>query len=246
MHREDEGTALTEFVICLPVFIIIFIGISDLWKMQNAAVAVQIIATKNMWTAAIPVQQSMTASPMHMSAQSGGMTVVSTVNKRTQLSFVNKAIWTGKALGMGLGGHFGESYYMTLPIHSRFKNDLPDNKVAMVATDLLKGNKGKPVAELVNDSPMGGIAMLRPSIAAGIRYGMVGGEASQSLNTSIAGGASYTLSAGYDISVAPYPQGQNLLGRAATMLVVSQSLRSQNFYKTVYGIKWFGNPYRAN
>jgi hypothetical protein len=202
-----------------------------------------------MWTAALPIQKSMTASVIHGTAQSGATTIVTTVNKREGMNTLNKAIWTGKALGMGLGGHFGESYYMTLPVHSRFKNKLPGGKVGMKASDVHTGTDGKTTRALVDDSPSGGLAMLRPAVGAGIRYGMVGGQAEQTTQIRLAGVRDVTLKAGFDTSVAPYPQGHDLMGHAITLATIigpTGALREQNYYKTVYGIKWFGNPYNGN
>lgn len=53
-HQDQEGTSMTEFVMCLPVFIIIFIGIQDLAVMNVAGVRVKVQAAKSMWEQTVP------------------------------------------------------------------------------------------------------------------------------------------------------------------------------------------------
>jgi Flp pilus assembly pilin Flp len=243
-NKDEEGTALTEFVLVLPVFIVIFIGMGDMYKMQNASVSIQINATKRMWTEAIPVQKTATAKLIHATAQSGGYTVADALNKRAGMSTALKVIYGAKGLGMGLGGHFGESYYQTLPMHGRFKNDLPGGQVATRATNLLSNAHARVPRELVDDSPSG-LAMVRPALAAGIRYGIVQGYAEESVETRLGGLRTSKYDTGFVVTVAPYPM-DSLLEHGVTLATVIQVLRQQQFYTTVFGIKWFGNPYKPN
>ena len=42
LHRDDRGTSLTEFVITLPIFLVILAGVIDLGNLVNATVLVEI------------------------------------------------------------------------------------------------------------------------------------------------------------------------------------------------------------
>jgi hypothetical protein len=64
--RDEDATAMTEFVICLPVFLILFVGIADLGKMLSVGTEVKVRANTEMWNDALPVSKDL-IDPVHMS-----------------------------------------------------------------------------------------------------------------------------------------------------------------------------------
>jgi hypothetical protein len=245
LHQEDDGTTLTEFVICLPVFIIVFMGLIDLYKMQNTSVEIQIMATKNMWKEAIPVQKSMLGKPIHMTAISGATTVVNVAFKRKQfdsgieevLHYVN---YGTKAAEMGLGGHFGESHQTVFPIKFYIPGDEHNR-----ARKLLNSPYDKAARELVDDSLDAGVLnLIKPGTGAGIRYGMVGGYAEKTAETRLGGTRSTKMTAGFDVTVAPYPHSGPMEHGITLFQVLPGTLHKQNYYKTAPGITcWFFVPF---
>ena len=55
---NEDGTALTEFVITLPVFITVFLGIVGLYTLQDAATRAHPVANRMLWTEAYAVATS--------------------------------------------------------------------------------------------------------------------------------------------------------------------------------------------
>ncbi|AWV91241.1 TadE/TadG family type IV pilus assembly protein [Bradymonas sediminis] len=53
--RNDRGTALTEFVIMLPVFILIWVGMINLFKLENGGMRAKIKASSQTWEKAMTV-----------------------------------------------------------------------------------------------------------------------------------------------------------------------------------------------
>lgn len=49
LQANEDGVTMTEFVITLPVFIIIFVGIVELTNVQNAANDAHLLAINHMW-----------------------------------------------------------------------------------------------------------------------------------------------------------------------------------------------------
>lgn len=56
--RDQRGTSLTEFVITLPVFIIIFAGVGSLTRMEKESVRTKLAAVRATWNEAIPVHNT--------------------------------------------------------------------------------------------------------------------------------------------------------------------------------------------
>lgn len=62
LFREEEGTALTEFVITLPLFVIIFVFMTALHSYSTTLNRVRYRAATNMWQEAMKVQQDGTSA----------------------------------------------------------------------------------------------------------------------------------------------------------------------------------------
>jgi len=241
LHDDDRGTAMTEFVICLPVFLIVFAGIATLAELEVASTAVEVRATKDLWSKAIPVQQSNIS--IHMQPAVSGAMAVGQIGSHFSQP-IGDTLAIAKEGGLAAKGHFGESYFATKPVDvfadlgSPVEGRLTPDCQQIVPTDYTR--------DLVDDSlvkqiPSGSgplaafnmvisMAGVRPAIAAGIRYGIVVGQNSDSGQ---AGPVPYNVSAGYDVLVAPKPSNE-WIATAVTRLAAE----SYKPYSGVLGIEF--------
>lgn len=232
LDDEEQGTAMTEFVICLPIFIFIFIGIADLYRLHNKTSTMQITAVQQMWSKAMPIQKN-ALNLQYMNAQVGAGVWTSTLSQRGNMSALATVNEAAVPLGMVAGGHFGESFARTklispLGINSRVP--APPGTVKAFGKDVVK----EKTAELLVSDHLGGQAMLTLGPAAGIRYGMVGANQSASVPVNLIK-KNIQLSVGFDTIVAPYPH-RNVLAHGATMLGVQSVIRQQKYVTTIFGI----------
>jgi hypothetical protein len=245
LHQDDQGTALTEFVICLPVFIFIFIGIADLYRVHNTTSILQISAAREMWTRALPIQKDYT-NAMHMNAQLGSTRWLNTINQREGMSTINSISENATGVGLGAGGHFGESAARTvviapLGVNSRVPQP-PGGVRATASAVVVQGSNGKTAERLVADH-VGGLAMLTLGPGAGIRYGMVGSKRTQTVPFHLVK-TNVPLTVGFDTIVAPFPH-RNELHHGATMLAVQTVVRDPRYFRTVFGISTFSPRFNA-
>jgi hypothetical protein len=105
LHADQDAVTLTEFVITLPIFIILFAGMLKFNKVADAAIDHKVLASKNLWTNVYSAEDEM-----------------SRMTPRSQLVEATRAsdIWSALNLTYrGLKGHWGESYmaaqYMMQP-----------------------------------------------------------------------------------------------------------------------------------
>lgn len=214
LHREEQGTALTEFVIVVPIFITIFIGMLNIAAIQRDAGRVQLRAYKQVWERAIPVQRSFNGGK-HMLPPAAAATSLGLSNDGS--STLGNVQDMAKNTGLLSSGHFGESWALTkLPEASGIVSyDVPKGKAARrvedltdskVVKELVSDNLGKPNFSGELASMVSGLITasgMRPALAAGIRYGSVQGRAEQS-GTFMGHMGSYEVSAAFDVLVAPY------------------------------------------
>ncbi len=124
LHRDEQGATITEFVIVLPVFVLIFSFTLALSRMQHTGIQVQIEASKAMWTEAIEIQTDTDPMPdtTYTSAQAGGQNAEIKLGTRTQPSPV-QALMTQRWQQAQADGHMGEAQAMVNPI----QNYMPTN-----------------------------------------------------------------------------------------------------------------------
>jgi len=216
--REERGTAITEFVMFLPVFVVTFAGIVNLGKFGYETTETQILAQKKLWANVMPITHGMADGGEHMTARTGGVKaglhvgdLATDGDNPQQVADGMEGVIMG--VGLGLGGHWGESYARVKPF-----------KLVGFATDVdptidpsaIVGDPSFPNS-LLNDSvdqpkPDGLVDIIKtllvgtggvPAIAAGIRYGEVYGEENRNFNVGNLG--SYNAEAHYDVLVAPSP-----------------------------------------
>lgn len=243
IHRDQKGAALTEFVICLPVFIIIFVGVVNLNKLQDKSVAIKVQATNQLWSNAIPVQKSNVSARMLPSVQ--GIKTAAHIGSHFRYP-ISDTVGIAGGAGLAATGHFGESYAMTIPVNAAANIFTKDMQLEMQGGPVY--NNMELTRDLVDDGTVkslpngsGALSYLnalitisgaRPAIAAGIRYGLATGEAQETVNVA---GKSYELSTGYDVLVAPKPTSE-----ALTVAVTRLAVESYKPFNGILGIEWSG------
>lgn len=249
---DQQGVALTEFVVCLPVFLLIFVGVVNLNKLQAEGMAVKMRATNNLWTEAIPVQKS-TFGPRMLPSVQGGLAAAH-IGSHFRYPLAD-TVGIASAGGLAGFGHFGESYALVKPVDmmaniwfsppsfnlwNLFELDPPNHDHQLTWKGSNVYNNQKYARDLVDDStvkslpPAPGllgfanaaltVSGARPAIAAGVRYGLAVGE---DQNTVSFAGQNYSLSAGYDVLVAPKPTSE-LMTTGVTRLGI-QSYKQLNW-----------------
>ncbi len=219
-HRDEGGTSMTEFVIVLPVFLTIFVGIVELNKFEVGASRAQIMAAKQVWVENKKIQQQgnfsfdfthqapMIAAADAMGKAGGGMAGTFEMLKDARMLSDGAA---GEARGATqAGGMVG------LP---RPSGNPPGDRLSKMPKTLLDESGSQTVASASGPLfPYQAAAMLsrvplitNAAFAAGARYGMVQGEYKTSVNTPL---GSVQVGNRYDVLVAPVPRsgvvGENL------------------------------------
>lgn len=210
-HQDQEGTSMTEFVMCLPVFIIIFIGIQDLAMMNVAGVRVKVKAAKSMWEQTVPPHKKEGITQLIPNFKRS-MPVVAGFTAAGKV-FQNKYSTLGnlkamrKNIALGTKGSKGESkslYRMTDGPsgvdpwkHAKLtfaKRMTDDDRVRT----LPNGKKGLGIFNIARPFSLFGT---RHAVAAGTRYGMVQGKAN--ISGTVSAGFSYNAATTYDVLLSP-------------------------------------------
>lgn len=220
-NRNERASAMTEFVMFLPIFVVVFAGIVNLGKFGYSTTQNKILAQKALWTGVIPVTHSTTTETgSHMSSVIGGGDAglhladlaLDGSNPQQAADGVEGGLM---GLGLGVGGHWGESYGRTIVV-SVLPGVGGDLERHESAEDVI-GDQPFPQA-LLNDSVnrprgSGGIvgSILQyiagsgvvAALGAGIRYGTVFGEHEHTFTVGRIG--SFKSRSHYDVLVAPSP-----------------------------------------
>lgn len=224
-HADERGTATTEFVAMLPIFVIIYTGITDLYRVHKMHTGVQIAAQSKLWTEVFKVDSN--AGP-HMTVVSGGPTTVQSSSgerralNANQVSTINHGIVGG---AIALGGHMREGQatvgaFNILPsvrdkvLKTNINRDvLKDAKFPM---SIMLDSPGDTIASLKGGGGSGYSAVVQKlaqvvtasggthAIVAGQRYGSVHAKATGSTTGfRVAGGGTMSFSTRYDAMVPP-------------------------------------------
>lgn len=238
--RNESGSAMTEFVICLPVFVLVFIGINNLTKLEKEGIATKIRGTQAVWREAIPVQKGYDIQ--HMQPTIAGAMETAGVWGQTSTNYLADGYQTAGAAGLALGGTVGEAYGMTTIID--IFADLGVDPLQQQAGPVV--NNSQFVTDLVDDglfkpTPPGSgplavlnvilsVAGVKQAVGAGIRYGMAEGSASGNVNIM---GKNFGMQAGYDVLVAPKPTDE-----LWTTAVVRLTMENYQHYNGMLGIEF--------
>ena len=221
-HRDERGVAMTEFVMFLPAWVVTFVGVFALGKLGVETTKVKMLAQRNMWDGVIAISDAEVEINENMSPRVAGPVaaahlagLVGNADNPQQAQDGVEAVITGG--GLGLFGHWGESYARVKPFELIPISDFAevDDLTFEGKPDIL--NDRDYPAMLLDDSvptsaPSGGLADIlsavlgaagfMPALGAGVRYGTVFGEI-EGHSIPIAGGQTMTASAHYDILVSP-------------------------------------------
>ncbi len=216
-HRDERGTTLTEFVITLPLFIIIFAGVGTLTRMEKESVRTKLMAVRATWDEAMPVygtKSSIFPGINHAYPSMAAINEFNTVMSNTSPGGDLAAL--ASAFGM-INGHLKQAERTT----NYWKSEFNGNPSGVPP-------EGKDFAKkMTSDSPFfdplplpeGGVRIpfivsvgwsmggSRHAQGAGVRYGTAAGEASRSGSI---GRYSYSYNHGYDVMVAPAGVGGGL------------------------------------
>ncbi len=255
LHRLDDderGTTITEFVLTLPIFIVIFIGIVEIGMMNAHSIVVESRAYRMMWTYAVPITKTPVV-PIHMAPASGGATALAEMGMIHTRTGLQEAFVTGAEIGtyglLTTNGTWGESRaraFIADPFFE-FGAGLEGRVVLNPSTSII--GDSDYVKDLYNESidfsGSGGGALgalnailsgagIRPAIAAGARYGMaVGYWQDQKTVARI----TTDFRAHFTTLVAPYPMGGNT-NELITTAVTRLTMESHGPYSDLPGIAY--------
>ncbi len=213
-HHQQRGAALTEFILFLPIWITVFVGVINLGKLGVETTKVQMIAQSKMWSMAVETTTSGVGSKWGLPF-SGGTDAVGVAGELGRgIGDGYEVIVSGSQLATG---HWGESYMQTLPI-TLVTNSVDD--LTLKPKDIVDDYEYPN--SIVNDSPGSSLVGLSGSsgikgiltklvsgsgatvsFAAGIRYGMAYGRHTEAVT--LLRGTSANPDYHYDVMAAPSP-----------------------------------------
>lgn len=209
---DQRGTSLTEFVVILPVFITLFVGIVELNKIERAGVRVKALAAKDTWEQAMAVHDGGIIDVDHGYPQMAAANALSTASSYPSPHGDN--FERLKNFGLMSGPQDEADRATMLPdLVGGNVSQAPDpTRGSTFPRDMLDESRWNPVS-----SGSGGLSIFNGSaalsnfgpnqpIAAGIRYGMVGGKYERDVESF---GSTSTLSAAYDVHVSPVSVPKN-------------------------------------
>jgi len=263
LHKNEEGTALTEFVITLPIFIMVFSGITAIGSVNEKSTRTWARAYKATFDAAVGVQKAR-VSPHAIAAYGAARGLADLAKLPKDMGIAQKIIVTysdGRAFyNLGTKGTMGEQYGRVRLTDRAYELRARSPSVVSIEGILTKditgvvGGSGYS-RDLFDDSIRtssfrGGSGILgtlnayisgtglRPTLATGTRYGTVSGSASDSITV---GPYTYNASSFVSTLVAPTPTttiyGSDFLAEAAVTGISRLAMEGTGAYKNVLGIK---------
>lgn len=236
VEGAERGTAMTEFVITLPVFVILFWGIVNLGKLLREGVRVKAVASRDTWVATQDVFEQ-TMSVTHQYPTVAGGTAMGNIDVTaggggavdmapTAAMYKNIGLLSNGTQGEAERSQFifnfgGDSASGSAPgsgLGSDFPGYIGDDSswnTLSSASGIFGVFSGASVLSSIGPNQ---------TWAAGIRYGMVQESADRDVD---AFNQSFTLAAQYDVLVSPKPvkgmMGMSAGGLGADYLPVSFS-----------------------
>lgn len=241
LHRDERGTALTEFIIVLPIFVLIFAGVGHLTRLNKTAIRLGATSYSKMWVEAKKVQTD-DPSDHRTPASAAGLIQAHSAQYRglqeeTGMQQIVKHETGSHANGLTQSGHMGESF-------ERVRSARQNIEIAHIDADVtsqLNGVTGESAyaQKLFDDSgsastyyPGGSSSVsshgLRPVLAAGIRYGTVVGSDHDTVDV---GGKQIELAHYFTTLVAPKPSSE-----ATASSITRQALNGHGPYDNLLGI----------
>jgi hypothetical protein len=241
LFARQDASAMTEFVVGLPIFILLFVGILSFQRIGRAGVIVKAEAHSKMWVKAIGVTKNLmpgwSMSPVTAAVEAG------VFHGKTGGSALDYALDSGAGVAAVTGvsgGIMGESYSRVRPFDVVENIGDADGEVTYKLNEsYLIADKKFIAYDLMNDavnySPGAGGGALgvlnnivtglgaRPAIAAGIRYGISGDYSTKDVK--LFGGQTATFEARSHVANAPRPTS-----RYITVAVVRLAMAKEKDY----------------
>ncbi|MBA2664885.1 MAG: hypothetical protein H0U74_21535 [Bradymonadaceae bacterium] len=255
-HRDQKGSAMTEFVMFLPIWLTVFIGVVALGTIGVETTKVQMSAQKKVWDMAIDSTTSGLGPDLATPVGGGGIAGAKAAELGRGIGDGAEAIVN--ITGLAIGGHWGESYERVVLLDAVFDTGIED--LSYLATGVI-GDDAKYPRYIVDDSAAGiknaasgddtSIGKLLASFfaatgyvaaaGAGIRYGMAHGIDTQTFN--VAGGRSISAKFHYDMLVSPSPL-TGTLGKRAPIAIARLMAESEDNYNVMMNFgesEWEGS-----
>lgn len=206
--RDERGTAMTEFIITLPVFIIIWVGMLNLYQVERQSVRVKIEAGKQMWQNAMDVADGGLMAPFD-----SGVPMMAAANAMGDISSYpsEQGDWMAqiKNVRMMTNGSVGESEGAMMPLDLTGEDpsgSVPGENLSAYPQDMIDDSRWNTISSA--PGPLAAYFMVIPlsflgpnqTPAAGMRYGMSTGFKE---NTFEVAGQSRTYKAAYDVLNTP-------------------------------------------
>lgn len=206
---DERGVAMTEFIITLPVFILIFAGLLNLYRIERRSVEVKMLASKDMWKNAMSAAKdtSLIPSPSRGIPMIAGMDAVGTISQYP--SEHGDMFGTVKDLGLMSNATQGEAERSTLVlsiIGESPSGNAPGQSLSAYPRDMLDDSRWNMITSapgpLARYFPVIPLSFIGPNQvpAAGLRYGTSAGYHELQARTSL-GQATYK--AAYDVGNSP-------------------------------------------
>lgn len=216
--EDQRGTAMTELIVTLPVFIVIFAGIANLYTIERESVRVKILASKDMWNNAMDAAKTGLVPPPEQGVPAlAGLEGLGTINDYPS----EQGDFFGQMNNLGLisDGTVGESDYANMVLDftgSGPSGTVPGENLSDYPQDMLDDSRLNFITSapgpLMVYLPIIPLSLLGPNqtMAANTRYGMVVGE--EQLDFSAAG-RDFTFVSAYDVGNSPVakPAGEDVL-----------------------------------
>lgn len=222
-HRDQRGTSLTEFAITLPIYLILLVGLLNLYHLhQNALMSVQ-RSTAEMWDDAIQTQRFPWRAEV--------MPATAAISTGLFYNSVGEfpGFYSGIDVSAAAGGLYTDSW-----MKAGAMNQIPNVNVSPDPKRRLNQIVCNPshAHSLMNDqadfrslnfgsfgnfiNSLAGLSGTRPAIAAGIRYGTVEGSDRTTFGPSDGRFQAEALT--YSVASAPTMPSDHLFGVVFTRL----------------------------
>ncbi len=207
-RQDQRGTAMTELIVTLPVFVIIFAGIAHLYTVERESVRVKIFASKDMWNNAMDAAKTGLIPPPEQGIPvMAGVDGLGTINDYP--SEQGDMFGQMNHLGLISDGSVGEGDYANTVLDftgSGPSGSVPGENLSDYPQDMLDDSRFNFITSapgpLMVYMPIIPLSMLGPNqtVAANTRYGMVAGYHKLEFDV---GGRDYTFESAYDVGNSP-------------------------------------------
>lgn len=236
-HRSESGTAMTEFAITLPVYIVFLLGISSLTTVHHEVLDSKKDASANLWENAVSTQTG-TSWPVEMTPISGFIAANTSYYMQIEdyarhplhygfQGIDSLASVTGMYPELGAKSILGQPYNNIDPKFTLGEILCTPSHAHTLNNDLMSFSGGGDIFSTILN-----VLGARPGIAAGINYGVSSGIDSRSFQYP-GFGMTGEVQSHYVASVPTRPS-PHVFGVGLTYL----ELRTEDAYRDVTRIGW--------